>query len=70
MSKRKAHYHRCDCCGRFASDQHMELYTLYGIDHEHAEDVAICKRCGDELEADPAKAIAWLDERFPKPVTT
>lgn len=66
---RKAHWNRCDRCGRFASGQHMQLYTLYGVDHPHAEDVAICGKCSEELETDHAKAITWLDERFPSQIT-
>lgn len=55
---------RCECCGRFASGLYSELYTLYGIKHEHAEDVAVCQKCSDAFEKDPDSAIRWLDARF------
>lgn len=55
---------RCDRCGRFVTIQNAALYTLYGVPHPNAEDVAICSKCSAELEADQAAAFGWLNKRF------
>lgn len=55
---------RCDHCGKFATQKHMALYTLYDMarGHAHEEDVAVCLECSKRYDADHWQA--WLDSRF------
>lgn len=62
--------HRCDHCGEFARAG-GGLFTLYGIEHNNAEDVAICLKCYEKRPYDEGKNITenvaywlkWLDAR-------